>query len=215
VSERPFVDHYEVLQLSQNADAETIERVYRMLAKRYHPDNQQSGDAEKFAQLHESHAILSNPEVRAQYDVRYDDTRALQWKIFNQESASDGREHDRRLFHGILSLLYVARRRDPKRGGLGPMFLEKTLGVPSTHLEFPLWYLRPRGWVEVLDTGQLAITVQGIDHLSSRTLELPEDRLLAESSAVASGTANPSVEDAAKTDAEAGGRLIKAPTNAA
>lgn len=215
MSERPFVDHYEVLQLSQNADAETIERVYRMLAKRYHPDNQRTGDAEKFAQLHDSHSILSNPEARSQYDVRYDDTRSLNWKIFDQESAAGGREHDRRLFHGILSLLYVARRRDARRGGLGPMFLEKTLGVPTTHLEFPLWYLKQRGWVEVMDNGQLAITVQGIDHLSGRSLDLPEDRLLAESSAVKTGGDATSIEDAAKTDAEAGGRLIKAPTSAA
>ena len=32
-----FVDHYEVLQISPNADAETVQRVYRMLAQRYHP----------------------------------------------------------------------------------------------------------------------------------------------------------------------------------
>ena len=32
-------DYYEVLQVSRNADFETIERVFRLLAKRYHPDN--------------------------------------------------------------------------------------------------------------------------------------------------------------------------------
>jgi len=40
-----FNDYYEALQLSPNADSETIERVFWMLAKRYHPDNDQTGNA--------------------------------------------------------------------------------------------------------------------------------------------------------------------------
>lgn len=182
MNERPFVDYYEVLQVSQNADAETLERVYRLLAKRYHPDNQSSGDADRFNEVHEAWEVLSNPKSRAAYDVKYDDNRSIQWKIFDQTSAEDGRADDRRIFHGILSLLYVARRRDPKHGGLGAVSLEKLLGVPRQHLEFPIWYLRQRGWVETLDTGQYGITVSGVDKLADRELALPEDRLLAASS---------------------------------
>lgn len=175
-----FEDHYEALQLSPNATSETIERVYRLLAKRYHPDNQSSGDAQKFAEVHKAFEILSNPVARAEYDVRYDESRGEQWNIFDQSSAGDEREEDRRMFHGILSLLYIARRRDPKGGGLGSITLEKMLGCPQQHLEFPLWYLKARGWIQILDTGQVAITVEGIDKLSNRELELPKDRLIAE-----------------------------------
>ena len=46
-----FADYYEDLQISPNADLDTIERVYRLLAKRYHPDNQTSGSIEKFERL--------------------------------------------------------------------------------------------------------------------------------------------------------------------
>ena len=179
---QPFVDHYEVLQLSPNATADTLERVYRLLAKRYHPDNQASGDAQKFAEIHTAFQILADPARRAEYDVRYDEQRAEQWKIFDQKSAGNDREEDRRLFHGILSLLYIARRRDPRAGGLGAVTLEKLLGCPQQHLEFPLWYLKERGWIEILDSGQLAITVEGIDKLNTRDLALPKDRLLTESS---------------------------------
>jgi curved DNA-binding protein CbpA len=42
----PLPDHYEALQLSPRADRDTIERVFRHLAKRLHPDNPQTGDAE-------------------------------------------------------------------------------------------------------------------------------------------------------------------------
>ena len=47
----PFVDYYEVLQLSQTANADTVERVYRLLAKRYHPDNRETGDVDNAALL--------------------------------------------------------------------------------------------------------------------------------------------------------------------
>lgn len=63
------------------------------------------------------------------------------------------------------------------------------LGVPKEHLEFPLWYLRRRGWTEILEGGQLAITVEGIDVLGSEELSLPKDRLLTDSSVESQPTA--------------------------
>jgi curved DNA-binding protein len=36
-------DYYEVLQVSTSADPDTITRVYRLLAQRFHPDNQKTG----------------------------------------------------------------------------------------------------------------------------------------------------------------------------
>ena len=178
---RPFVDHYEVLQVSQNADSETIERVYRLLAKRYHPDNGTSGDSERFREVRESYEIITDPERRAKFDVEYDDEKTIQWQLFEQGAARNYREEDERIFHGVLSVLCVARRRDPESGGLGALNLERMLGVPREHLKFPLWYLRQRKWVEVLDTGLLAITADGVDRLGAQELALPENRLLAES----------------------------------
>ena len=55
-------DYYEILQLSPKADQETIERVYRLLAKRYHPDNKHTGDDHKFNLLTEAYRALSDPE---------------------------------------------------------------------------------------------------------------------------------------------------------
>jgi hypothetical protein len=48
MSENGAPDFYEVLQISPNADPEMIHRVYRLLAQRFHPDNQSTGDADKF-----------------------------------------------------------------------------------------------------------------------------------------------------------------------
>jgi curved DNA-binding protein len=182
VSDQPFVDHYEVLQLSPNASGETIERVYRLLAKRYHPDNGGTGDVDRFTQVQTAFELLSDPVRRAAYDVKYDENRAVTWKIFKQDAAGDHRSEDRRLFHGILSLLYIARRRDPQNGGLGEVSLEKMLGCPQEHLDFPIWYLKQRGLIERLESGYFAITADGVDKLGQDDLMLPSNRLLSDSS---------------------------------
>jgi curved DNA-binding protein CbpA len=46
-----FLDFYELMQISPNAEPETVQRVYRMLAARYHPDNTQTGDPELFVRV--------------------------------------------------------------------------------------------------------------------------------------------------------------------
>ena len=62
-------DYYEFLQISPNADLETIHRVYRYLASRYHPDNPKTGDPAKFELLREAHNVLSNRATRAEYNM--------------------------------------------------------------------------------------------------------------------------------------------------
>jgi curved DNA-binding protein CbpA len=175
-----FHDYYEALQLSPNADAETISRVYRILAKRYHPDNTESGNAEKFATIADAYKVLSDPEKRLAYDVRYEADRASMMKIFDDASSSDSFATDERLFDGILSLLYMSRRRDVLRGGLGIVHIERSLGCPREHLEFHTWYLRQKGWIERMEeSGKLTITAAGIDHVIERDiLILKRNRLL-------------------------------------
>ncbi|HVZ82912.1 MAG TPA: DnaJ domain-containing protein, partial [Terracidiphilus sp.] len=65
------LDYYEFLQISPNAEIDTIHRVYRYLAARYHPDNPASADPEKFALLRMAYEVLSDPARRAEYDATY------------------------------------------------------------------------------------------------------------------------------------------------
>ena len=181
---RVFDDHYETLQLSSNADSETVDRVYRVLVRRYHPDNQETGDPEKFTKVVKAHKVLSDPEARAAYDVSYEENRASVLKIFDDASSPESYDGDKRIFEGILSLLYISRRRDSGRGGMGVVQLERLLGCPAKHLEFHLWYLREKTWVERLENGMLAITAAGVDRVMEQdSLFLRRDRLLSERAA--------------------------------
>lgn len=63
------IDHYEILRLGQQADEETIERVYTTLAGRFHPDNAATGDIETFLRVREAYDTLSDPARRSQYNA--------------------------------------------------------------------------------------------------------------------------------------------------
>ncbi|HEG4114559.1 TPA: molecular chaperone DnaJ [Campylobacter jejuni] len=64
------ISYYEILEITQNADKETIKKAYRKMALKYHPDRNQ-GDKEaedKFKLVNEAYEVLSNDEKRAIYD---------------------------------------------------------------------------------------------------------------------------------------------------
>jgi len=62
-------DLYDVLGVARGADAETIRKAYRQLARRYHPDlNSGRGAEDRFKEISEANAVLSDPEKRALYD---------------------------------------------------------------------------------------------------------------------------------------------------
>lgn len=62
-------DYYDILGVPRNAPKEQIKTEYRKLALKYHPDRNKAPDAEeRFKEISEAYAILSDDEKRAQYD---------------------------------------------------------------------------------------------------------------------------------------------------
>lgn len=62
-------DYYEVLGISRNASSEEIKSAFRKLARQYHPDVNDAADAEeRFKEINEAFAILSDPDKRSVYD---------------------------------------------------------------------------------------------------------------------------------------------------
>ena len=162
VKESDAVDHYEVLQLSRNANPDTIQRVFRILAKRYHPDNQDTGNPELFREIVEAHRVLTDPQARAAYDARLGVQTEHRFKIFETWQTSRGVEAEKRKRQGILALLYGRRLTDPQQPSLGVRDLEEMLGCPREHLEFSLWFLKENKWVTRSDNNRFEITCQGV-----------------------------------------------------
>jgi curved DNA-binding protein CbpA len=163
-----FVDHYETLQISPNARAETVQRVYRLLAQMYHPDNKETGDLDSFNAVLEAYRVLSDPEARAAYDVEHRTVSGLRWKIFDQSTSVSGVDGEKRKRTGILSLLYNKRMHEPHQPAIGVVEFEQLLGCPREHLELSLWYLRESGRIQRSDNGRYTITAKGLEYLEDQ-----------------------------------------------
>jgi curved DNA-binding protein CbpA len=175
-----FVDFYEVLEISPNANSGTIDRMFRYFAQRYHPDNPDTGDRLQFDQVMEAYKTLSDPASRAQFDVQYRSHLSARWKV--SEEAADGQFIDRDLDirNKLLSILYVKRRQSVREPGVSNFELEGLLACPIEHLQFHLWYLKEKGWIERTETGLLAITVEGVDRASAQQDQRGSQKLLSD-----------------------------------
>ncbi len=180
MAEKEFVDYYELLQLSPNADTDTIERIFRHLAKKTHPDSTEFPDNDLFQRIVEAHRTLADPEARAGYDAKYQEYLKSKWSLAAEASGMTAFDADRITRERLLSLLYVQRRRNMRDPGLGELTIARFLFTPVELLEFHLWYLKAQGWVERLDSGLLAITALGVDQVERGRLQLMPDHLLEE-----------------------------------
>ena len=159
------VDYYEVLQVSDGAEPETVNRVYRMLAQRYHPDNRESGNESRFREITEAYHILSNPERRAQYDATYQKRRKERWRLVNAGNQSENDfEMEQVVRLTVLEALYTKRRLEPHSPGIYLVELERLLGRPREHLEFTIWFLNQKKLIN-MDDARMQLTADGAEFL--------------------------------------------------
>lgn len=159
-----FVDHYEVLEISPNASYATIERVFRHLAKKHHPDASPEADVATFTRLVEAFETLRDSEARAAYDIAHERQQQTNVEIIEGANAASDDCLDR---YRVLSVLYAQRRRDFKKPGIGIGTLEGLVPFPPEVLQFHLWYFREKGYIAREECGQISITAVGVDYIES------------------------------------------------
>jgi curved DNA-binding protein CbpA len=160
------VDYYEVLQVSPGADPETIHRVYRFLAQRFHPDNAETGSEARFREIHTAYTVISDPERRARYDVTYQQHRKDRWRLVSAGArAENDFELEQSMRLTLLEALYTKRRLEPEEPAIFAGDLESLLGRAREHLVFTIWYLQQKKYVTRDDNSRLLITADGVDFL--------------------------------------------------
>ncbi len=122
-----YKDYYAILGVPRDASPEEIKRAYKKLARKYHPDiNKEPGAEEKFKEINEAYAVLSDPEKRKIYD-QYGTAKAppppppggWRWETAEGVGVEDFSDFFKSLFgFGGFEDLFGSRtaRRVPRRG---------------------------------------------------------------------------------------------------
>lgn len=172
-----FEDHYEVLQLSPNAEAPIIQCVYTVLSQRYHPGNKETRDDSIYEQLLKAKGTLSNPDRRATYDAKYKANRGSEQPVVANpepvvakseaivipETDTIDIQAEQQKRSAVLEILYKRMMRSPVSAAMNTRELETELGLEKASLDVTVWYLKERQLVRTGDNGRLLITADGMD----------------------------------------------------
>lgn len=151
-------DHHELLRAGVTGDAERLDRVYRALAFRYHPDNGDSGDSEIFLRISETYRILSVSKPRQEREIAKHEETDWQTRL--------RRLKDKRA--AVLGLLCQRRVSDYRNAYVSRGEMESLTGMAPDEIGFVLWYLREKGAVTGSDSSpDYSISAAGVDILES------------------------------------------------
>ena len=164
-------DYYEILQISRKADLETIHRVYRIMALRFHPDNTNTGSLERFLLLKRAYQVLSDPAQRTAYDAAHVTVDTQPLPVFESKDFVYGLEGEMNRRLGVLSLLYNKRRLGEGTGGISVLELERRMAFPREYLDFTLWYLRSKRYVALAENSDYALTYEGVDFVEANSVD--------------------------------------------
>ncbi len=167
------IDYYEFLQISPNAEPDTIHRVYRFLAARFHPDNPQSGNTELFSTLTEAYEVLSDPARRAAYDLECAREAPQKLPLSSSIDFLDSLEGETNRRLAVLAVLYYRRRENPTNPEVSLHEIEARMGFPRDYLDFTTWYLLKKGYISRADNSDFTLSVQGVDYVETQRVNIP------------------------------------------
>jgi hypothetical protein len=184
-----FVDYYEYLMISPNADRAMIEWAVRLMLTRYGKKNGEQADQAKYELVKEAYRTLADPKRRELYDslrkehaeiapesdsldalsravvpARSKDQRISIESIRVEQTATAADvELQRRLREGVMSSLYdivITRPRNPE---LGRAEIARSIGARIDEIEFTIWFLREKDLLKTTNQGLYAITAKGVE----------------------------------------------------
>lgn len=167
------IDYYEFLQISPNADQDTIHRVYRFLAARFHPDNPTTGDAEKFSTLTAAYEVLSDHDRRAEYDSACARESQNLVPLSSSIDFMDNLEGETNRRLAVMAVLYYRRRTNPQKPEVSLQEIESRMGFPRDYLDFTTWYLARKGFISRADNSDFTLTAQGVDFVETQRVNIP------------------------------------------
>jgi curved DNA-binding protein CbpA len=189
-----FQDHYIALGLEPKADSEAIQTAYSKLARMYHPDTPETGDAVKFEAINMAYEVLSDPALRIEFDKLKGIDRDAGNPVFSGAGFFDALKEVAMLRSAVLCILCDRRRVKPFRPTVSLRDLENMLQSSSDQLNFALWYLKQRSYVVNDDKSNLQVTADGMDYLE-RNPPSPDAILpMIKPESIASPSANASVQ---------------------
>jgi curved DNA-binding protein CbpA len=178
--ETEIPDYYELLEISPQATHETIHRVYRYMAARYHPDIVGTGNLEKFTQLTSAYRVLSDPNRKSEYDAqRATRQPTIQNPMSSTVDFMDQADGDLNRRLAVLAILYYRRRMYPNSPEVSLTEIEQRMGFPRDYLDFTTWYLAKKRYITRADNSDFTLTVEGVDFIETQRATVPVlDKLL-------------------------------------
>ncbi|HCC56348.1 MAG TPA: hypothetical protein DEQ47_03655 [Solibacterales bacterium] len=166
-------DYYAFLQISSTAETDTIHRIYRFWASRFHPDKADTGDPDKFLLLNRAYEVLSDPVRRAEYDRELGIKKEEPIRVFEAVDFLDGIEGELNRRLGVLSLLYNRRRTNSRHPHVSLEELEIRMGFPREYLDFTTWYLKSKKYITRSDNSDFNLTAEGVDFVEANYATTP------------------------------------------
>lgn len=182
-----YKDYYKILEVDRSASADDIQKSYKKLARKYHPDLNQGDKSaeEKFKNIGEAYEVLKDPQTRAQYDALganwkhgqsftpppgwggFDFGQGAQNIHFNVGGAGGMSDFFKLLMGGLGGLGGMGG--GPNMGGFGGMGGARTHGASSASAETPAIDLN-LSVLELLDEAPKSITIT--QHTQTRTIKV-------------------------------------------
>ncbi|MBI5173937.1 MAG: J domain-containing protein [Candidatus Melainabacteria bacterium] len=180
------INYYDLLQVNRDAHSTIIRYAYRFLAAMYHPDNTETGDAEKFRIITDAWRTLSDEGKRAAYDMSLGareqspapgspqgaapgapgsagGAATFNRQALKVQTSTTWNELEMRI--AMLQILLQAKKKRPATGGASAKMMMDILGTEDmAEMEFNIWYLREKGLIEMGER-LFMISVKGVDYL--------------------------------------------------